>query len=65
VFIGASNSARVNPGAAKVMESMASMELYPQLTDKVYQDVNNDQWINYLEQIANEDQAQTVQERLQ
>lgn len=33
IFIGASNTAKINPGMAKVMESMAEMELYPEITD--------------------------------
>lgn len=32
IFIGASEAAKANPGAAKVMESMAEMELYPEIT---------------------------------
>lgn len=45
VFIGASDAAKLNPGAAKVMESMASMELYPSITGQVYGDTDNKKWI--------------------
>jgi len=49
IFIGASNTAKLNPGAAKVMQSMATMELYPEITGEVYNDVKNDRWIDYLD----------------
>ena len=55
VFIGASNAARVHPGAAKVMESMADMMLYPQLTEQVYHDRDNSKYVDFLDQIANSD----------
>lgn len=55
IFIGASNAARVNPGAAKVMESMADMMLYPQITEQVYQDRDNSKYVDFLDQIANSD----------
>lgn len=38
VFIGASNAAKLQPGAAKVMQSMAEMQLYPELSVQVYHD---------------------------
>lgn len=60
IFIGASNAARVNPGAAKVMESMAEMSLYPQLSEQVYQDNDNTRYVDFLEQIANSDDPTTV-----
>jgi hypothetical protein len=53
IFIGASNAARVNPGAAKVMESMAEMNLYPQLTMQVYDDKDNSAYVRFLAEIAN------------
>jgi hypothetical protein len=52
IFIGASNAARINPGAAKVMESMAEMNLYPQLTEQVYHDKDNTAYVQMLIEIA-------------
>ena len=60
IFIGASDAARANPGAAKVMESMAEMELYPELTDEIYKSKDNKKWLAYLEQIAEEDEPKVV-----
>lgn len=40
VFIGASNAAKLDPGAAKVMQSMAEMQLYPELTSDMYDTKN-------------------------
>lgn len=56
IFIGASDAAKANPGAAKVMESMASMELHPSLTDDMYKSADNTKWLEYLAQIAAEDE---------
>lgn len=56
IFIGASDAAKMNPGAAKVMESMAGMELYPQITDSMYKSEDNTQWLEYLGRIADEDE---------
>jgi hypothetical protein len=47
IFIGASEAAKANPGAAKVMESMAQMETYPSITDS-YNSADNKKWIAYL-----------------
>lgn len=52
VFIGASNAARINPGAAKVMESMAELNLYPTLTKQVYDDEDNSAYVRFLASIA-------------
>lgn len=61
IFIGASNAAKLQPGAAKVMESMAEMSLYPDLTSQVYEDKNNSKYLDFLEQIANsEDPTYTI-----
>merc|ERR1719224_359718 len=57
IFIGASDAAKMNPGAAKVMESMAEMELYPQITDSMYKSEDNTQWHEYLGRIADEDES--------
>ena len=55
IFIGASDAAKANPGAAKVMESMAQMETYPSITDS-YNNKDNTKWLQYLGQIADEDE---------
>ena len=60
IFIGASDAAKANPGAAKVMESMAEMELYPELTDEIYKSENNKKWLDYLSKIADEDEPTVV-----
>lgn len=57
VFIGASDAAKLNPGAAKVMESMAEMELYPTITGQVYGSSDNKKWIEYLGAVASEEEA--------
>lgn len=60
VFIGASDAAKLNPGAAKVMESMATMELYPSITGQVYTDTDNKKWIEYLGAVADEEDKSEV-----
>lgn len=55
IFIGASDAAKANPGAAKVMESMAEMELYPEITGDMYTSRDNKKWVEYLGKIADED----------
>lgn len=53
IFIGASNAAKINPGQAQVMESMAK--------GSTYQDMSNlstaarAQWVDYLYDISQED----------
>jgi predicted HAD superfamily phosphohydrolase len=55
IFIGASEAAKANPGAAKVMESMAQMQTYPSITD-TYNSGDNKKWVQYLSEIAAEDE---------
>lgn len=55
IFIGASDAAKANPGAAKVMESMAQMETFPSITDS-YNNKDNTKWLQYLGSIADEDE---------
>jgi len=55
IFIGASDAAKANPGAAKVMESMAHMQTYPSITD-AFNSGDNAKWLAYLGNIAEEDE---------
>ena len=56
IFIGASAAAKLDPEAAKVMESIAEGALYPDIHN-VYDSNNNAQWIEYLHHIAKSEHA--------
>lgn len=58
VFIGASNAAKVDPGAAKVMESVAEMKLYPEISGQIYNDKNREAYIRFLTHVADSDEQQ-------
>lgn len=61
VFIGASNAAKLDPGAAKVMQSMAEMQLYPELTSDIYQSGDRKKYVDFLYHIAQtENPTETV-----
>lgn len=56
VFIGASNAAKLDPGAAKVMESVAEMNLYPEITGEIYNSKNREAYIKFLSHVADSDE---------